>query len=648
MAATLTSYPVFTAYHPITGAPLNGGKLYTFETGTSTPKTTWTDSTKGTPNANPVVLDSAGTANVWIDGSYRFRLDDSNDVVVWGPIDDINDIQDLATDPIFLIGHNADGTHKDYRLLSEFADLAAAVTAIGATDTDLWLDADDSSNATIPITMSIKPIIGNVMSGTVSDWPKPLGDPKFQWLSGDNHTFVDSIIYSEWWGIDGTADEVQINQAIQSLTRGKVQLEAGQYTLADPIVMKQNVILAGVGGSRNYGNELATSYVTELYQGDASKDGIQIAGFAVLFSGFEIKDLDVKGNAGTARGIEMIGGDAGSGFAIEGFSLSNVTVENFDGSGGKGIYIEGNVFRGGFFNVTCHDNENNFLCTDDTYSGTPSSLSFYNCSFRGSTPIVDQDRNFRNDSGGSGWGFYNCDFSRAQNAGNTGTGFYTNGLGTAVSCNFESSDIGAQIAANGFKIVGSSSNDCGVAGIKVSADYVSLDKFSSGTNTADDILIDAGSSFTSISVNASLGSLTITDNGDRTIYPDMLEITSDGTLGSTDLWIPRVKSTIYNAETQDATSTSNEVAIDMSAGSSVYHVLTENTTFKNPTNDETGDILYIVIVQPGGGSYTYTLDTEFEHNVSVPVTVTASKRDTLMFINRSGAWRQLGYENDIQ
>lgn len=72
-------------YLDANGAPLAGGKLYTYQAGTSTPQATYTDSTGGTANANPVVLDANGEANVWLDISlsYKFLLKNSSDVDQW-------------------------------------------------------------------------------------------------------------------------------------------------------------------------------------------------------------------------------------------------------------------------------------------------------------------------------------------------------------------------------------------------------------------------------------------------------------------------------------------------------------------------------------------------------------------------------------
>lgn len=63
------------------GVPLNGGKLFVYLPTTTTKTTTYTDSTGGTPNANPVLLDYRGEADVWIEPNkgYKFVLAPSTD-----------------------------------------------------------------------------------------------------------------------------------------------------------------------------------------------------------------------------------------------------------------------------------------------------------------------------------------------------------------------------------------------------------------------------------------------------------------------------------------------------------------------------------------------------------------------------------------
>lgn len=77
--------PVFRQrFFDANGLPLTGGNLYTYQAGTTTPQDTFTNSA-GTVNANPVVLDANGYADVWIDPtvSYKFVLEDSLSNVLW-------------------------------------------------------------------------------------------------------------------------------------------------------------------------------------------------------------------------------------------------------------------------------------------------------------------------------------------------------------------------------------------------------------------------------------------------------------------------------------------------------------------------------------------------------------------------------------
>lgn len=77
MTAPFLFVPVFRAFDAA-GAPLAGGLLYTYGAGGTTNKNTYSDAAGAVPNANPVVLDSSGSATVRLEpGSYHFVLTDS-------------------------------------------------------------------------------------------------------------------------------------------------------------------------------------------------------------------------------------------------------------------------------------------------------------------------------------------------------------------------------------------------------------------------------------------------------------------------------------------------------------------------------------------------------------------------------------------
>jgi hypothetical protein len=82
------TYPKFRA-KDTDDTPLSGGKLYTYSTGTNSPKTTYSDYAKTTPNSNPIILDSNGECMLVLgEGGYRLTLTDSDDVQLWS-IDNI-------------------------------------------------------------------------------------------------------------------------------------------------------------------------------------------------------------------------------------------------------------------------------------------------------------------------------------------------------------------------------------------------------------------------------------------------------------------------------------------------------------------------------------------------------------------------------
>ena len=68
------------------GVPLSGGLIYSYEAGTTTPKTTYTSSLGTVAHTNPIILNSAGrvpSGEIWLTaGTYKFVLATSTNVTI--------------------------------------------------------------------------------------------------------------------------------------------------------------------------------------------------------------------------------------------------------------------------------------------------------------------------------------------------------------------------------------------------------------------------------------------------------------------------------------------------------------------------------------------------------------------------------------
>jgi hypothetical protein len=74
------------------GNPAVGYKLFTYQAGTTTKANTYTDASGGTPNTNPVILDSRGECDCWLTAGAKYKY-------VLSPPDD----SDPPTNPVFTV-----------------------------------------------------------------------------------------------------------------------------------------------------------------------------------------------------------------------------------------------------------------------------------------------------------------------------------------------------------------------------------------------------------------------------------------------------------------------------------------------------------------------------------------------------------------
>lgn len=176
-------------YFDANAMPLAGGKLYSYQSGTTTPQATFTDATGGTPNANPVVLDANGQASVWLDPtlSYKFVLQNSAGAVQWttdGVIGALtanavstSSLQDLSVTTAKIADDavtsaklrddaSTDGNRAvttDHVRNSAINLLKLSDSAIGRTSSNIGLSASVATNA---LTISAKDITGTDATAT--------------------------------------------------------------------------------------------------------------------------------------------------------------------------------------------------------------------------------------------------------------------------------------------------------------------------------------------------------------------------------------------------------------------------------------------------------------------------------------------------
>lgn len=123
--------PPYQQFFDSNGDPLAGGKIYTYAAGTTTPKATYTAADGLTSLANPIVLDSAGRAVIFIDGSYRFDIYDSASNLIRS-VDNVTNFSAIAAAASYgssLIANYSTGSPQFF---------AGDATVASASTVDLW------------------------------------------------------------------------------------------------------------------------------------------------------------------------------------------------------------------------------------------------------------------------------------------------------------------------------------------------------------------------------------------------------------------------------------------------------------------------------------------------------------------------------
>ncbi len=128
------------------GNPLTAGKLYTYQAGTTTPYATYTTAAGSVLNTNPIILDSAGRADIFLTAGagYKFVLTNASDVTQY-TVDNIT----------------APGTMSTQN--------SSNVTITGGSISGVSISGPITGNVTGNLTGNVTGnLTGNVTGGTVS------------------------------------------------------------------------------------------------------------------------------------------------------------------------------------------------------------------------------------------------------------------------------------------------------------------------------------------------------------------------------------------------------------------------------------------------------------------------------------------------
>lgn len=203
------------------GKPLVGGKLYTYDAGTSTPRPTYADAAGTVQNTNPVVLDARGEAIIFWKGVYKVVLKDSWGNTIWSidgvattdPSNTTSDMIGYEEDTVQAVLDNAKPM-EDYTALRAYTGRATGVRITQAGLAGCF-QRDDADATSVDNGGTI------IVDGAGRRWKRNYTGP----------------VHLQWFGIDRSGSSFStaaVQAAIDMVkqTGGVVEVPTGTITIA--------------------------------------------------------------------------------------------------------------------------------------------------------------------------------------------------------------------------------------------------------------------------------------------------------------------------------------------------------------------------------------------------------------------------------
>ena len=307
------------------GNPLAGGQLYTYQAGTTTPQTSYTDSTGATPNTNPIILNARGECSAWFTAgqSYKLALYDAASNLVWTQ-DNLLGIDDFSTltasTGSTLIGYTLGVTGavarsvssklKEWVSIKDFgavcdgttndtAAVSAAISWIGSSSQTLVIPGPTKINTALTFGGSTYLLFqaGASFIGTsgseLIQIQRQIEAPRARIFSNCIPRATNGCyVFPEWFGAkkDNSTDDLAAFQAAVSYLQnvgGPILLESGTYVFSSNL----NIAYSGItiqGSGQN---------ATFIALQGTTTTGIQVVGNAtgpVTVNNVKIQDLSIK------------------------------------------------------------------------------------------------------------------------------------------------------------------------------------------------------------------------------------------------------------------------------------------------------------------------------------------------------------------
>lgn len=140
--------------------------------------------------------------------------------------------------------------------INDYASFSAAIDDIGANQKTLLINKQSNvtANKTVPANVTLRFIQGGSLNISNGITATINGDVDaglytiFEWTGTGKVDFGDGSVkevFPEWWGIDGTDDDIEIQKAITAFA--VVSLSKKTYTTSSALILESNTCLIGAG-----------------------------------------------------------------------------------------------------------------------------------------------------------------------------------------------------------------------------------------------------------------------------------------------------------------------------------------------------------------------------------------------------------------